>query len=107
MDFLIQAAWAEGAAPAPSFIDFVPLIILFVVFYFLLIRPQTKRVKEHRQMVESLARGDEVVTSGGLLGKITDIGDNFLQLQVADNLRVKVQKDAVSAVMPKGTLDSL
>lgn len=108
MDFLIQAAWAEGAAaPAPSFIDFVPLIILFVVFYFLLIRPQTKRVKEHRQMVESLARGDEVVTSGGMLGKIIDLGDNFVQLQVTDNVQVKIQKDAISAVMPKGTMDTL
>jgi len=108
MDFLIQAAWAEGAAaPAPSFVDFVPLIILFVVFYFLLIRPQTKRVKEHKHMVESLAKGDEVVTNGGLLGKITDIGDNFVQLHVADNLQVKVQKDAVSSVMPKGTMDTL
>ncbi len=110
MDFLIQAAHAEGAgavASTPGLTDFLPLVILFAVFYFLLIRPQTKRVKEHKKMVDSLAKGDEIVTNGGLLGKITDLGDNFVQLQIAENTQVKIQKDAISAVMPKGTSNSL
>lgn len=105
MDFLIQNVWAQDAASAGgSLASLLPLIILFVVFYFLLIRPQTKRAKEHQKMVESLAKGDEVVTSGGLLGKITQIGDNFVVLELAENLEVKVQRYQITAVMPKGTL---
>lgn len=109
MEFLIQNAWAEGAAAAQGngLASLIPLIILFVVFYFLLIRPQTKRVKEHRQMVEALAKGDEIVTNGGLLGKITNLGDNFIVLEVAPNLEVKIQRQAVAAVMPKGTVKTL
>ena len=106
MDFFIQSVWAQDAATAGggSFASLLPLVILFVVFYFLLIRPQTKRAKEHQKMVESLAKGDEVVTSGGLLGKITQIGDNFVMLELAENLEVKVQRYQIAAVMPKGTL---
>lgn len=106
MDFLIQNVWAQDAAASAggNFASLLPLIILFVVFYFLLIRPQTKRAKEHQKMVESLAKGDEVVTSGGLLGKITQIGDNFVVLELAENLEVKVQRYQITAVMPKGTL---
>ncbi len=111
MNFLIQQAWAEGAAPAaaqmPNLIDFLPLIVLFAVFYFLLIRPQTKRVKEHKQMIDSLAKGDEVVTSGGLLGKIIELGDNFVIIEVAQDVQVKVQRPAIGAVMPKGTMKTL
>lgn len=109
MSFFIQDAWAEGAAnaPAPGLIDFLPLILIFVVFYFLLIRPQTKRVKEHKQMVENLAKGDEVVTNGGMLGKIVEIGDNFVLLEVGQNMQVRIQKQAVGTVMPKGTMKEL
>jgi len=105
MDFLIQNAWAQAEQPPDAgFINLVMLIVLFVVFYFLLIRPQTKRAKEHKQMVESLAKGDEVVTNGGLLGKIVSLGDNFVVLEVDSNTQVKVQRQAVAAVMPKGTM---
>ncbi len=108
MDFLIPNAFAEaGAAPPDAgFLNLIMLVVLFVVFYFLLIRPQTKRVKEHQQMVNSLAKGDEVVTNGGLLGKITSMGDNFVVIELAQNLEVKVQRQAISTVMPKGTMKS-
>lgn len=82
---------------------FVPLIVIFVLFYFLLLRPQMKRAKEHRKMVETLAKNDEVVTGGGLLGKITDVDESFVTLEIADGVRVKVQKTAVTSLMPKGT----
>ena len=107
MSFLISQAWAQGgtaASPASGFLSFVPLIVIFVVFYLLLIRPQMKRAKEHKKMVETLAKGDEVVTNGGLLGKITDIGENFISLEIADGVQVKVQRPSVAALMPKGTM---
>ncbi len=106
MSFFINDAWAEAAPAAgdPSgFASLVPLILIFVIFYFLLLRPQIKRAKEHKQMVGSLTKGDEVVTSGGLLGRIVKVDDNFVSLEVADGVRVKVQKSAVTSLMPKGT----
>lgn len=111
MSFFISDAWAEAAPAAaqqPSLLEgLLPLVVLFVVFYFLLIRPQQKRAKEHRKMVESLGKGDEAVTSGGLLGKITEVGENFVELEVAENTRVKVQRQMIATVMPKGTIKSL
>ena len=107
MDLFIQNAFAEAGAAAPAdagFLNLIMLIVLFIVFYFLLIRPQTKRVKEHQQMVNSLAKGDEVVTNGGLLGKITNLGDNFVLVELANNIEVKVQRQAIASVMPKGTM---
>jgi len=76
------------------------------LFYFMLIRPQQRRAKEHQALVAKLATGDEVVTSGGLLGRITDVGDTFVTLEVADGVRVKVQKVQITQLMPKGTLKS-
>ena len=81
-------------------------VILIAVMYFLMIRPQMKRAKEHKGMLEKLAKGDEVITSGGIAGTVTDIGDNFITVEVADNVRVRVQKAAVGNVLPKGTLKS-
>ena len=107
MGFFISDAWAQQAAPAGQsdpLMSFLPLIFIFVVFYFLLIRPQSKKAKEHKQMVEALAKGDEVVTNGGLLGRITKVGDNFLEVEVAENTRVKVQRQAIASLMPKGTV---
>lgn len=106
MNDLIQNAWAQGAgAPQePGLAGFLPLIILFVVFYFFLIRPQMKRQKEHTKMVEGLAKGDEAVTSGGLLGRITEVGDSFVKFEIARGTEVRVQKHAISQVMPKGTM---
>ncbi len=79
-------------------------IVLIAVMYFLMIRPQMKRAKEHKGMLEKLAKGDEVITNGGIAGTVTDIGDNFVTVEVADNVRVRVQKAAVGNVLPKGTL---
>jgi preprotein translocase subunit YajC len=106
MEWLIPSAYAQaaGGAQPNAFIQLLPLVLIFVVFYFLLIRPQAKRAKEHKAMVAALAVGDEVVTSGGILGKVTETGDQFLTVEVADGVRVKVQRHTVGAVLPKGTL---
>jgi len=106
MDFFIASAYAQDASPQGGLLSFLPLIVIFVVFYFLLIRPQMKRAKEHRQLLSQLATGDEVVSNGGLLGKITHVGDSFVTLELADNVKVKLQKQAVASVMPKGTIKS-
>jgi preprotein translocase subunit YajC len=107
MGFFISDAYAQtGGGGGPGVGDFMFLILLFAVFYFLLIRPQQKRSKEHKKMVEALSKGDEVVTNGGILGKITNVGDNFVSVEVADNLVVRVQRSAVASVMPKGTIKS-
>lgn len=104
MSFFISDALAQGAAGAPSTLaSFIPLILIFVIFYFLLIRPQMKRAKEHKQLVAALSRGDEVVTNGGILGRITDVDESFIRLEIASGTEIKVQKHAVAAVMPKGT----
>ncbi len=87
--------------------DFVFLIAIFAVFWFLLIRPQQKRAKEHKAMVEALSKGDEAVTNGGLLGKITKVGDSFVTLEIADGLRVQVQRASIAQLMPKGTMKSI
>ena len=108
MEFFIRNAWAEGTAPGGGgLMGLLPLVLIFAVFYFFLIRPQMKQAREHKQMVETLAKGDEVVTGGGLLGRITRIGDNFIVMEVAPNIEVKVQKHAVSTILPKGTLKTL
>lgn len=107
-DFFINNAWAQSAPPAGGGMGSLFMFgMLFVVFYFFLIRPQMKQAKEQKQMVESLAKGDEVVTSGGMLGRINKVGDNFLLLEIAKDVEVKVQKHAVSATLPKGTSKTL
>ncbi len=98
-DALAQAAPQQGAGWEALLFP----ILLIGVFYFLMIRPQTKRAKEHKQMVEALKKGDEVVTGGGVLGRITEVGENFVQLEVAEGVQLKVQKNAVASLMPKGT----
>ena len=107
MEFFLTTAWAQDAGAAGSggaWMQLLPLVLIFVVFYFLLIRPQTKRAKEHREMVGKLQVGDEVVTNGGMLGRITEVGDNFMTLEIATNVSIKVQKTQVSQLMPKGTI---
>ena len=105
MDFLINSAWAQAAPEAPDFLASIfPLLLIFGVFYFLLIRPQMKRAKEHRALVSELAVGDEVITNGGLLGKIRNVADTFLDVELAEGCIVKLQKHAVSTVLPKGTI---
>lgn len=111
LDVLIPAAHAQAAAGAGStsnvWLQLIPLILLFVVFWFLLIRPQMKRQKEHRQMVERLAKGDEVVTSGGIAGRIEDLGETFITVEIAEGTRIRLQKGSISTILPKGTLKSL
>ncbi|MFO0336109.1 MAG: preprotein translocase subunit YajC [Pseudomonadota bacterium] len=106
MDFLISTAYAQAAgAPQPNvWLQMLPLVLIFVVFYFLLIRPQTKKAKEHREMVSRLATGDEVVTAGGMLGRITELSEQFVTLEVANGVQIKVQRFQVTQLMPKGTL---
>ncbi|MEJ5210228.1 MAG: preprotein translocase subunit YajC [Burkholderiales bacterium] len=84
----------------------LPFIIIFVLFWFMLIRPQMKRAKEQKKMLEALQKGDEVVTAGGLLGKVTKVGDQYVSLEIADGVVVQVQKPTIQAVLPKGTLKS-
>ncbi len=107
MSFLISNAYAE-AAPAGQQGDPLSSLIFFggfiLIFYFILIRPQQKRAKEHRNLVANLAKGDEIVTTGGLLGKVIEVGDDFLTVELADNVTVRMQKQAVASVLPKGSL---
>lgn len=105
----ISTAFAQTAAPATqsaesSLMGMLPLVLMFVVLYFVMIRPQMKRQKEHKAMIEALAKGDEVVTSGGLLGKVAKMDDNFLSLEVASGVEIKVQRSAVIQVLPKGSV---
>jgi len=106
MEWLIPSAYAQaaGASQPSALVQLLPLVLIFVVFYFLLIRPQAKRAKEHKAMVAALAVGDEVVTSGGILGKVTETGDQFLTVEIAEGVQVKIQRHTVSAVLPKGSL---
>lgn len=107
MDFFIDSAWAAAEPGAANpVLSFLPLIIIFAVFYFLLIRPQSKRAKAHRQMVDALATGDEVVTNGGILGRITNVGEQFVTLEVAEGIELRVQRHTVGALLPKGTYEN-
>ena len=108
MSIFISDAWAQaaGAPQQGGLMSLLPLIAIFVVFYFLLIRPQQKRAKEHKKMTEALAKGDEVITTGGTLGKITDVGESFVTVEIAQGVETKVQRSAVQALMPKGTIKS-
>ena len=111
LDLLVPLAHAQGApAAAPSAAEpFSPLILMLVffgVFYFIVLRPQMKRAKEHRTLLSHLAKGDEVVAAGGLLGRVIEISDAFITLELADNVAIKVQKQSITAVLPKGSLKS-
>ena len=106
MDFFISNAYAQDAAQTGGLMQFLPLVVIFAVFYFMLIRPQMKRSKEHRQLVSQLGKGDEVVTNGGLLGRIIDVSDSFITLEIADNVQIKLQRQSVTNIMPKGTIKS-
>ncbi len=110
MSFFIPSALAQdGAAPAPGFdpIQLVFMLGLFVVFYFIAIRPQRKRQKEHKSMMDQLAKGDEVMTTGGMLGKVISVDEAYVVLKVADNVELKFQKASIHATLPKGTLKKI
>lgn len=108
MNSLIPAAWAQagGASTSSQFAPVLMMVVFVAIFYFLLIRPQQKKAKDHQNMISRLSAGDEVVTSGGILGRIIDVSDAFVTLEVADSVRLKVQKGQVTSLMPKGTLKS-
>ncbi|MBU6459868.1 MAG: preprotein translocase subunit YajC [Proteobacteria bacterium] len=98
------AAGSAGFDPESLLRNFLPLILLFALFYFLAIRPQLKRQKEHRALIEALQAGDEVATSGGVLGKVTKVSDDIISLEVAEKVVIKVQRASVQMVLPKGTI---
>ncbi len=108
---LITNAYAQQAAAAGSTQDtlmgILPMILMFVVLYFLMIRPNLKKAKDHKAMVDALQKGDEVITQGGVAGKISKVGENYVSLEVAPGVEIAVQKAAVGNVLPKGTLKSL
>ena len=103
----ISNAFAQTAPAAASGTDslmsFLPLVLMFVVLYFIMIRPQMKRQKEHKAMIEAIAKGDEIVTSGGLVGRVAKMGESFLHVEVANGVELQVQRTAVIQVLPKGT----
>ncbi len=106
MDFLIQNAYAQGAQSQGDSTSFIIMMVLmFAAFYFLLIRPQQKKQKAHTELVAALSVGDEILTSGGILGKITGVSDHYAVVQVGENIEIKIQKSSVSVVVPKGTYD--
>jgi preprotein translocase subunit YajC len=106
---LISNAYAQGATPGPmgDIMNFLPIILMFVVLYFLMVRPQMKKAKEHKALLDALSKGDEVVTQGGLAGRITKVGDDFVSISIADNVEIQMQKPAITLVLPKGTLKNL
>jgi preprotein translocase subunit YajC len=106
-DFLISPAHAAGEAAAPGLMDFAFPVVLLVLFYFMLIRPQSKKAKEHRAMQEALSKGDEIITDGGLMGKIVSINENAISVQLAENVEVKVRRESINSILPKGTLKKL
>ena len=102
---IISNAYAQAIGGGDAgIIGFLPIILMFVLLYFLMIRPQMKRAKEHRTMVDALQTGDEVVTAGGMLGRITKVGDTHIGLEISPNVEIQVQRTAVQTVLPKGTL---
>jgi preprotein translocase subunit YajC len=106
---LISNAFAQGGTGGAesSLMSFLPLILMFAVLYFIMIRPQMKRQKEHRSMLSAMAKGDEVVTTGGVVGKVTKVSDAYVGVEIAEGTEIVVQKAAVTTILPKGTIKSL
>ena len=105
---IISPAYAQAAGGADAgLMSFLPIILLFVILYFLMIRPQMKRAKEQKAMIEALQKGDEVVTAGGMVGRITKLGEQYMTLEIAPNTEIVVQRSAVQVPLPKGTLKTL
>jgi preprotein translocase subunit YajC len=110
INVLISNAYAQTAAaagPMDSVMQFLPIILMFVVLYFLMIRPQMKKAKEHKSLVEALSKGDEIITTGGIAGRITKVSDDFVTVAIAENVEIQMQKPAIATVLPKGTLKNL
>jgi preprotein translocase subunit YajC len=109
LDVPISNAFAQGtsATSGADIMAFLPMILIFVVFYFLLIRPQQKKSKEHRAMLEALQKGDEVVTAGGLVGKVSKLTDQYASIEIAPSVEISVQRQAIQQLLPKGTIKAL
>jgi preprotein translocase subunit YajC len=106
---MISTAYAQAAAPtdAGGLMGFLPIVLMFVLLYFMLIRPQMKRAKDHKLMIEALEKGAEVVTSGGIVGRITKLSDAYINLEIAPNTEIVIQKQAVQTLLPKGTMKAI
>jgi len=103
-----SAAPGAHSTPEGSFLSVLPMLVIFIaVFYFLLVRPQSKRAKEHRELIDNLAVGDEVVTTGGVVGRLTKLRDTYVVLSISKDVEITLQKSAVASVLPKGTLESV
>ena len=108
LNYFISNAWAQSTPSQGGGTSFIIMMVVFIaIFYFIIIRPQAKQAKEHKAMIESLSKGDEIVTNGGIVGRINKIGDNFIAVEIAKDLEIKVQRHAVTTVLPKGTMKSL
>ncbi len=105
MEFFIQNAYAQGAQQGGGTSFIIMMVLMFAAFYFLLIRPQQKKQKQHQELVSGLQVGDEVLTAGGILGKISGVSEHYAVVSISDNTEIKVQKSSVSMVVPKGTYD--
>ncbi|MGI9220656.1 MAG: preprotein translocase subunit YajC [Woeseiaceae bacterium] len=106
MDFLIQTAYAQGAEQASPFGMLLPMVVIFAAFYFLLIRPQQKKQKAHTALVSALKEGDEILTAGGILGKISAVSDHYVTVEIAEGTEIKMQRSSVAQVVPKDTVDA-
>ena len=105
---IISSAFAQAAPSGdPGYIGLLPIVLMFVLLYFLMIRPQMKRAKESKAMIEALQKGDEVITAGGVVGRITKLGEAYISLEIAPNTEISVQKGAVQVLLPKGTIKSI
>lgn len=106
----ISSAWAQsagGGAAGGGFESMLLIVLMFGVLYFLMIRPQMKRAKEHRAMIDALAKGDEVITAGGMLGRIVKLNENYVTLEIADKVEIQIQRAAVQIVLPKGSIKNI
>jgi preprotein translocase subunit YajC len=106
---LISPVWAQGAGGGAGggYESLILIVLMFGVLYFLMIRPQMKRAKEHKTMIEALQKGDEVVAAGGVLGRVTRINENYVTLEVSSNVEIQIQRSAVQLVLPKGTIKNI
>ena len=107
MDFISRAFGGGADGAQSSIMSFLPLILMFAVLYFIMIRPQMKRQKEHRNMLSAMAKGDEVVTNGGIVGKVTKVSDAYVGVEIAEGTEITVQKASVTTILPKGTIKAL
>lgn len=109
MTVLVNQAWAQGAGASPGggLESMLLIVLMFVVLYFLMIRPQMKRTKEHKTMIDALQKGDEVVAAGGVLGRISRLNENYVTLEIANNIEIQVQRPAIQLVLPKGTIKNI